>query len=257
MNFFGIIIVSLSNIFLTSTSFAQAPQSIEEVATQSIQQFIPVLQHEREHYGLTADDPVDSATTTLGEGYPYFKFSVPAIKALEKGNSTPSLQQVIVPSGAYIFPVRVNGKPVGIAFVEKNKKGELSVIRISSYSTFEQDLAEAKSKLENLHGTGDWKLVYDEPFATVGIAMNSDIISMQKNPLFAIEKNQINTVPQYVQHVLKVQKEREAHPLVTSGVPPVVGETQSQNREWYWVIGLLAAGGFGYYGIRRLLLNKK
>lgn len=114
-----------------SVAYAQVPPNIQQAAQQSFGGFIPTLNQEREHYGLNSTDPVENAT--LGEGYPYYKVSVPALKAYETGK-VPALSELYIPSGGYIFPIHVGAKPVGIAYVE-NFKGNWQVVQISSNLT--------------------------------------------------------------------------------------------------------------------------
>lgn len=138
------------------------PPEVQQAAQQGLGVFSNTFSNEKEHYGLNSNDKIDNLV--VGQGYPYYKISEDAIKTYESTNTVPTIDQLIVPSNGYIFPIKVGNKPIAIGFVEYFE-GKWQMVQVSSYSSFENDLANADLN----SGSQEKKLVFDQALGLVGL----------------------------------------------------------------------------------------
>lgn len=181
------------------------PPEVQQAAQQGLVGFSNTFSNEKEHYGQNSNDKVDNLI--VGQGYPYYKISVDAIKTYESTNTVPTMDQLIVPSNGYIFPIKAGNKPAGIGFVEYFE-GRWQMVQVSSYTSFEDDLAKADLNL----GSQEKKLVFDQFLGLVGLEtkINNDeiIMGMQDSSVIGVGRNQKTLVSDLAKKMLSIYKNR-------------------------------------------------
>ena len=245
--------LALSGTFV----YAQAPLDVQQAAQKSLGGFVPTLNQEREHYGLTQTDPVETAS--LGEGYPYYRVSVPAVKAYESGN-VPTLSQLYIPSGGYIFPIKVGNKQAGIAYVE-NVNGKWQVVQISSNLTLESDLASAKAKIKQILAVenlpSDTTLIYDQSFQISALQVHSSngefIMPLVQNDSLDLKKGELKPLKDHADKLQSAYKARISNEPTFSG--SAANDAQTKTNSWDWpmiILALIIALGVIVLGWKKL-----
>ncbi len=263
----GIIITFiLGLISAINVCYAEVPSEVEDAARKTLGNFMPVLDAERSHYGLNSADHVEGAT--LGEGYEYYRVSVENLRA-QKFVDSLTMEQLFVPSGKYIFPILVDNKCAGVAFVEKPGR-EWKVIQISSYLEFISDLEDAKANIKKLSGSqgtaneDTFILIYDfeTGFTALGVKdkQGEHIIPMKENDILEVEKNELKPLSEHAGKFLKYYKKTPASGLIVSGGGGIVDSNESiaNNSLVYFIVAILVlAAGVGFYRFRKYFVVKR
>ena len=209
-----LLISLLCTILFISICFANTNEKNEVTikANESIEKLSSLLCDCKEVYGLKdKDDSYILQNTHLGEGYEYYKI---AYQNLEKQNFVPSsIDNIILNTQKYIFPIKVGNKDIGIAFFEK-KEGEWRLFRIKADSSFRTNIDEAKNivkdKLDNLDDLNNLLLLYDIRSNLVGLSYQgsngNEIISINDNITLNLMKNETKQLPDLSEDILEFHK---------------------------------------------------
>lgn len=212
------ICLALSLIIISSITFftfalSKIPDNITEKAKISVRDFITTLESQRENYGLNEQDDVKKIT--LGEGYEVNKISVSALEKSAKSTSNDSISNdLIKKDGTYIYPIKIGNKCAGIAMV-KNE----SVTQISSYTTFESEIEEAKLVVKKETGKADLtlddnvKLIYDMENNVAGLSMKSNdgeyLVPLHDDSFVGFKKGIKKSLSETSKMIIKVNEVRK------------------------------------------------
>lgn len=210
--------ICLLSITLSSTTFAATPINVDKEAKQDLKNFVNIIISEKEHYGLSASDNVES-NISLGEGYSYYEASYSAIEDItnKKNNVIPSIDTAFVDSGKYIFPIKAGVENIGVAFVEK-ENNKRSILKISNYNSLKADFDLSKSKLTEKLGKevndDDTILIYDEKskLTALGFKGTSEyIVPLKDSSYLNSKKNSIKPALEYMKDLDNFNKSNVSH----------------------------------------------
>ena len=95
--------------FLIGTNvYVQVPDNVQKAAQQGLQQFIPTLVQDKDHYDLSTTDDINNAT--FGEGISYYNVSNSALDAFEAGTKKPTNNDLFVPRMDIYFQLKLEVK---------------------------------------------------------------------------------------------------------------------------------------------------
>lgn len=255
------IIISLCILSLTCSNLyaAQVPVDVQQAAQQSLVEYIPAFNADKEHFSLTPTDQIEASS--LGEGYPYYKVSVSALNDYESGKSI-NLSQLYINSGGYIFPIKIGNKEIAIADVEYYK-GKWQIVQISSDTGFESDIALSKAKIkeslpqENL--PTDIQLIYDQSFGIKALQVPSSkgeyIMPLDNSDSLTLKKGELKPLKDNLDKLHDTYKERVSNDKNIGGTGNI---TQTKTTSWSWpvVILVLCFVSGGVILIRKKLIDR-
>lgn len=201
------------------------------------------LDKTKDKFGVSDDESFTNAH--LGDGIPYLVVS-DSSEANENGFTF----------DGYIFPIQVNGKPVGIVF-SKETNGKWSIVNIKNNMTFEQDLLNARKLLKD---TDDAKLVYDPAFGLYALVIHhatgeKSILSMKDNEALKLKKNNLIPIADFQAslHELKKARGLESKGQVIQAGGVSIVDSNSQESTRYLLIGgvVVALGTIVFVMLRR------
>ena len=144
------------------TAHASAPPEVEQAVRNDLPQWIGPLSTDP-HFGI--GELQDPSRLTVGEGLLVHHV---ARTAWERGTAT-ALDDFAEPAGAYVFPIRLDGKPVAVARVEQHG-GRWTIVGIGASRDFEANLDQARATLARAGMTADIRYVSDEALGVRGLA---------------------------------------------------------------------------------------
>lgn len=203
------ICTALFIILTPINTFAKVPEDISKAAYDSVLiQFKDSLDADREYFGLSATDELN--TLTLGEGVEYQTLDFDKINS--KNNNLKNILKVNNEK-QYIFPVKVNNKPCGIVFVEKFK-GKWTAVQMSSDLTFENKLMKAKQNFKNkgININDTTPILYDRILGLSAIYEESSntIALLDDNTALNIKENTIKKYEEIKNNLIKVKNEMQS-----------------------------------------------
>lgn len=202
--FIAIIITFASTI----VSFAVVPNEVESAVIDALDSIKEILNNEKHRYGISDNTDVMSKTE-LGNGFKYYEIS----ENIKKENSGIDLIDLIVPVG-YIFTIKTDNKPVAIAVVE-NQQDTWKCIGLSNYSSFEQDIVDAKNEAAKSNifdfNNNDEKVIYDRRlgvygFMKKGLDGKEYVGFVKENASVDIKKNDINDKDDFTSKILEINE---------------------------------------------------
>ncbi|MDD2300684.1 MAG: hypothetical protein PHU69_13740 [Fermentimonas sp.] len=191
-------------VFLTSVNFVYANavddekqiETIKISAENSLNVHKAALEADKTNFGVSDSESFDN--TTLGKGYPFYVISSELLNNQNYEN--------ILSFRGYIFPIMIGDKTIGFAtVVESNGKGDIQ--KISNITTFEKDIAEAKSLLNNSTN----KLIYDDNLHLFALIEQNDseynILPIRNNDSLGLVKHQKKSLNESAEKILLYHKE--------------------------------------------------
>jgi len=200
-NLFKIAIVLSVIILFSSFVYADTADDktqIEKVklsVESSFMKFIPSLEADKKDFGLSGSESYSNAN--LGDGIPYYVLSKDLLNNGKLDDDAFTLD-------GYLFPIKVNGKTTGMATAQQDSSGQWAITDISSDSTYEGRILDAKKVFKDNIPT---KLIYDRGFFIFAVAgkANSgyDIVSTEDNGSWDMKKNEIKSLDDLANKVVK------------------------------------------------------
>jgi hypothetical protein len=181
------LMLSSSAVYASEWDEKQRIDAVKSSIQKSFEYYKNPLDANKTVYGLTGSESFTSAT--LGDGVPYYIVSSddPVPKQIAKDDFS---------FDGYIFPIKIGNKSAGVLFAKK-LNGNWSISKVTSYATFEQDIAGAKQLLQS---TPSPMLVFDEKLGIAAL-ITRDISGNKIVPVWDInhynlKKNQIESYGQ-------------------------------------------------------------
>lgn len=239
-----LLIICFSIASFSLVADAKIPDDVEKAAVEGLSSIKGTLSNEKTHYGLSETDDV-SNSTTLGNGFEYYRISINEAKNINEKKQEPSLSKLLVPSGKYIYTVKVNNKPCAIIFVEK-QGGKWTVVGGASYPSFEEDINNVKknyksSNIEFDFNNDDEKIIYDDYLGIYGVAKKGKdgkdyILHIKENEYSEIAQNDVNDVMSATGKIMKLHKIRSSSNLEAGGPSST---QENNNLSIYTIIAVL------------------
>ncbi|MBL0385278.1 hypothetical protein JJB07_01350 [Tumebacillus sp. ITR2] len=178
-----------------------ADQKVKSMVEADFQNYKNSLEHTKDNFGVTEQESYSKAS--LGDGVAYYDLA---------NNSDLSADPLTF--AGYVFPIHVQGKTGGIVFAQE-KEGKWGVFYIQSNLTFEQDLAEAKKRIQ---ADDSIKLVSDMSTALYAVSIesetgNSGILPMRDNLALGLKKNALIPKSEFQSQLKSLKAARESNKI--------------------------------------------
>jgi hypothetical protein len=232
-------------LIFNQTAFASGLNSNTPIASKEVKAMVESdfakyqksLDNSKDNFGASNEETFSNAQ--LKDGIAYYMVS----------NNTDTNDNGFTFAG-YIFPIQLNGKPVGIVSATENN-GKWQVLDISNNLTFDQDLSDAKKLLKNTDRT---KLVYDS-FAGLKLLLvqsetgASTVLPLKDNKALNLKKNNSVSMSDFQARFQKLKNKKgstnQSQGDQLGGIGGVGVSSTTQSSSYFLTIGVVVVVTFG------------